>query len=235
MDIYKTTHIGRVKNNNEDCPYIKVFDDGSCLLAVADGLGGQNAGEVASAIAVETLETFDISVRDIESHLVELFHTAHRRILAAAETDASKSGMGTTLAAAYINDHTVYYCFVGDSRIYVFTKGELICKTNDHTIPGILMKSGEISAEQARVHPLNKVILKCLGCKDYQPESGRFEITGDDLVLICSDGLHDEIPLDTIVLILKTKAGIDQRLSQLVEAALEAGGSDNITVVGAQL
>lgn len=176
MKVFSVTHLGLVRKNNEDRFLVKKLGNGSALVAVAHGMGGHVAGERAAEIAVETMNGFDAGSTDVDAHLVELARTANCSIKEASAKDLSLNGMGTTLTAALVAARLAHWVHVGDSRIYVFREGELAAVTEDHTIAGLLLRSGEISAEEARVHPMRKVLMSCLRGADFEMDSGTLEL-----------------------------------------------------------
>jgi protein phosphatase len=139
--------------------------------------------------------------------------------------------MGTTLTALFLTGMSAFWAHVGDTRIYHFHKGSLIRITEDHTIPGMLLRKGEITIEQARFHPYGNVLTRCVGCERHEPDSGAFELAKGDSVLLSTDGVHDLITDEQIAAILSEDINIKGKLNQMVSACLEAGGRDNITAV----
>jgi protein phosphatase len=214
---------------------IKEFQDGSTLLGVFDGLGGQAAGEKASERARDSMEEFDPRSQSLERHLVELMQIANRSILDMVDEAPALSGMGTTVTVAYVGNGSVTWAHVGDTRLYLFREGKLERITEDDTIPGLLLAEGEIDQEEARVHPLKNVLFDCVGRGDFEAHAGRFETKNDDLLLLSTDGLHDEVPEEEMISILLLNKDLQGKLEALVSAALDAGGRDNITVVGVEV
>jgi protein phosphatase len=235
MKTFSITHQGRVRDKNEDMCFVKEFADGTALLGVFDGLGGETAGEKASERAKESMEEFNPLSQSMERHLVELMQIANRSILDMVDEVPDLQGMGTTMTIAYVGNGTVTWAHVGDSRLYVFREGELERVTEDDTIPGLLLAEGEIDQEEARIHPLKNVLFDCLGRGDFEAHAGRFEIQEEDILLLSTDGLHDEVPEKEMISILLLNKDLQGKLEALVSAALDAGGSDNITVVGAEV
>jgi protein phosphatase len=235
MKTFSLTDQGHVRDTNEDVAFIKEFDDGSALLGVFDGLGGQAAGDVASEKAKETLEEFNPHSQSLERHLVELMQKANRSILDLVDEAPDLQGMGTTMTVAYMGNGTVTWAHVGDSRLYVFREEKLTRVTEDDTIPGLLLAEGDITQEEARLHPLKNVLFDCLGRGDFEATAGKFEIQEDDLLLLSTDGLHDEVSEKKMISILLLDKDLQGKLEDLVSAALDAGGRDNITVVGAEV
>ncbi len=140
--------------------------------------------------------------------------------------------MGTTLTSAYLKKGEIHWAHVGDSRLYLFRAGGLTQVTEDHTFVTRLVKEGAITKDQARVHPLQNILINCLGCKPMIMSSGRFKIQNKDLVLLCTDGLYHQVRDEELVSILIKKISIKEKLEGLLQTALEAGGWDNITLVG---
>jgi protein phosphatase len=232
MKTFAITHTGLVREDNED-RYLSVeLDGGSVLLAVADGMGGEAGGGLAAQIAKDCLEDFDPHSPEPEVHLLSLMQKAHEEILRQINDSPSYQGMGTTLTAAFATENRVHWAHIGDSRLYLFSGAELRQVTGDHTIPALLLRDGEITEAEAAMHPMRNILLRCIGSKHLEVDTGSFDLTEGDLLLLSTDGLHDEVPGDTIVSILSSEAGLEKRLEILVQQALEAGGRDNITIVG---
>lgn len=235
MKISFLTHKGLIRDNNEDRFLVKEFENGDVLLAIADGMGGHAAGEKAAQLAVDVLSEYDPGCPSVELHLVGLVSEMDRRIRAASAADATLEGMGTTLTALVIRAGVASWVHVGDTRLYWLHGRELTQVTEDHTIPGMLMKQGELTKEAARFHPLRNMLLKCLGCEEAQPNSGVFSVKEGDILLLSSDGLHDAIGEEEILAILQSLESIEKKMHNLVQSALNAGGRDNITVVATEL
>jgi len=229
------THKGYRRHNNEDSLFVRRFSQNACLLAVADGMGGEIGGDLASKIAVERLENFEEPKKDILARLTELISDIHSDVLATVEERPEFQGMGTTLVLAYVKKPFLYWAHVGDSRLYLFRDGNLIRITEDHTVPGRLLASGDITEEMARFHPMRNLLLRCVGCKRCEPESGSFAAKATDIVLLCSDGLYGEVAPETIVAVLGKEKTLAEKCQNLIDAALSAGGADNITVVAVHL
>ena len=143
--------------------------------------------------------------------------------------------MGTTLSAVFLSVPAARWVHVGDSRIYLFHEDVLTQITDDHTVPGVLLKKGEISKEQAWGHPHGNVLVRCVGCPPCEPDSGVFTIGDGDLVMITSDGLHDLIPDLQIAAVLSSLTSLPQKLEELLTKCLQAGGRDNITAILARV
>jgi serine/threonine protein phosphatase PrpC len=235
MQIQSITHQGLHRKNNEDRYLVNVLDDDRVLLLIADGMGGHAAGEVAAELALETFEGFRPDGPDICSELIERIEKAQKSIIERSHAVPSFTGMGTTVTAVFVADGSASWVHVGDTRIYLFHEGSLIRITDDHTVPGTLLKKGEITREQARLHPYSNVLTRCVGCDPHEPDSGSFDLSDGDFVLLTTDGLHDLITDDRIAAILSADIPIAEKLDKMVSACLEAGGRDNITAVIAKV
>ncbi len=231
MRIESITNVGLYRENNEDRYLVNVLDEERALLVIADGMGGHAAGEIAAELAVSCFEDYRPTGSDICAQLRARMQKAQQAVVERARIDASCRGMGTTLTAVMLSEKTAFWAHVGDTRIYLYQEGTLLRVTEDHTMAGRLLKKGEITAEEARVHPYAHVLTQCIGCERYVPDSGVFYPGEGDVVLLSSDGLHDLIPDSRIAAILSTEANLAEKLAQMVSACLQAGGRDNITAL----
>jgi serine/threonine protein phosphatase PrpC len=221
------TDPGRKRRGNEDS-----FVCRPPLFAIADGMGGARAGEVASALAAGALE--ESGNGSGQQHLRALIQEANRRVHERASTDASTSGMGTTITAALVeSDGNLTVGHVGDSRAYRLRGDRLEQLTDDHSLVGELVRRGELSPEAAEVHPQRSVITRALGTDpDVDVDTFPVETQAGDVYLICSDGLSDMVDGETIEGILREGRGdLDAAARELVKAANRAGGEDNITAI----
>lgn len=254
------TNVGLIRQNNEDnfvvcsdlstsnwlIPKAGDFADlgeYGILLVVADGMGGANAGEVASAIAVESIQKLYVPEqlekvvgddKSIQEFMKEVVKTADLNILHHSQTDSSTQGMGTTVVMAWILDNKAYVCWCGDSRCYVLNKRNgLIQLSKDHSYVQELVDKGELSAEFMHDHPLANVITRCLGDVENRanPETRIYQLHHADIIMLCSDGLcglcHDNQILDTMI---KFSEDPVECKNELISAALSKGGYDNVTV-----
>lgn len=234
MNIQARTHVGTRRAHNEDRHLVQSLADGTHLLAVCDGMGGARSGDVAATLAIDRLATLGPDPWPDATVLTEMLHTMHQAILAEGRTHSEQEGMGSTATVAALWETTVHWAHVGDSRLYRVRDGRMHCMTHDHTVPGLLLKKGDISPEEARHHPMRNTLLNHLGCAEaLQPEQGSFECHHDDLLLLCSDGLHGEVAEETLLAVLARFDTLPEQMDGLIAAALEGGGSDNITVLGA--
>ena len=232
MKSFAMRHRGLVKEDNQDLFFVKEFDDGCILLAVADGLGGMVGGKRAAEMAKECLNNFNPKVQAVEAHIEELMQEANRRIMETVQKEPDLEGMGTTMTAACLRNGTACWAHVGDSRLYLFRGDELRQITEDDTMAGFLFSEGELTKEEARVHPGNKFVFQCIGGSgEFEADTGNFKIQAGDLLLFSTDGLHDEVPEEEIVSALKSDKDLAKKTDDLLSAALAAGGKDNIAVV----
>jgi serine/threonine protein phosphatase PrpC len=236
MQIESITHLGLHRQNNEDRYLVNLLNDECALLVIADGMGGHAGGEVAAELALESFEGYRPGGPDISAELLKQIGNAQRRIVERSRAFPSLRGMGTTLTALFINGRSGFWAHVGDTRIYHFHEESLTRITEDHTIPGTLLKKGEITREQARFHPYGNVLTRCVGCCDRtEPDSGTFGLTEGDYILLSSDGLHDLISDEQIAAFLSADIAVAEKLDRIISACLEAGGRDNITGVIARI
>jgi PPM family protein phosphatase len=221
------TDVGRQRTANEDSLFVS-----PPLFAVADGMGGAKAGEVASAVAVEAVEAAPESSEPAEAQLAEIVRAANRRIYDLAVADESRRGMGTTLTLAKVHGDEVSLAHVGDSRAYRMREGRLEQLTRDHSLVAELERSGQITAEAAEHHPQRSIITRALGPEpDVEVDTYTLTVRDGDVFLICSDGLTSMISDEEVASIVRSAASLDEAAEALVRAANQSGGKDNITVI----
>jgi protein phosphatase len=221
------TDTGRQRNANEDAYFAR-----GPLFAVADGMGGAQAGEVASRLAAESFEPVQRGEESPEAYLRAIARTANARIHRLAQADSTRSGMGTTLTAALVEDDEVSFAHVGDSRAYVFRDGELKLLTSDHSLVEELRRQGRLTDEQAEDHPQRSIITRALGPeREVEVDTMTYRARPGDVYLLCSDGLTTMVREERIAATLRGTESLDHAVSSLVREANEAGGRDNITVV----
>ncbi len=219
-----------------DCGHVRSANEDSFLLrpglyAVCDGMGGARAGEVASQMACLGLLAVDPESSGLED-LRQAIVRANRAIIQRSTTENELLGMGTTLTAALVKDDAVLVAHVGDSRAYVLRDGDLTQVTSDHSWVGEMVRRGEITQAQAARHPHRSVITKALGSDmELTPDVMQVAVEPGDRVLICSDGLTGMVDDETIAHIMSLGADAQNTAQSLVDAALENGGEDNVTVV----
>jgi protein phosphatase len=225
------TDTGRQRQANEDS-----FFTSASLFAVADGMGGAQAGEVASRIAAEAFEPAERGGESPEAYLRTIAEDANRQIHTIAQRDSTRSGMGTTLTAALVEGGEVSIAHVGDSRAYVFRDGELRLLTSDHSLVEELRRQGRLTDEQAQDHPQRSIITRALGPEqEVEVDTLTFSARPGDVFLLCSDGLTTMVKDDRIAEILSESESLDEAVDRLVREANEAGGRDNITAVAFRL
>ncbi|HEX2233604.1 MAG TPA: Stp1/IreP family PP2C-type Ser/Thr phosphatase, partial [Thermoleophilaceae bacterium] len=223
-----TTDVGRQRSTNEDSLFCA-----PPFFAVADGMGGAKAGEVASGIAVQVFEERrDDSQEPAEAQLTAMLQEANRRIYELSTDDESRRGMGTTLTAAKVEDGKVSLAHVGDSRAYRLRDGSLEQITKDHSLVAELERSGQISPEAAVHHPQRSIITRALGPEpDVEVDTYTVPGRSGDVFLLCSDGLTGMVSDDEVATILRGADSLGEAADALVRAANQSGGKDNITVV----
>ncbi len=224
---FKHTDTGRQRKANEDNLLVR-----EPLFVVADGMGGARAGEVASQTAVDAFEPGLPQGGSAEERLAEVIGGANERIHEMAQSDEQLAGMGTTVTAAWVGDHDVSIAHVGDSRAYLLRDGKLHLLTQDHSLVNELVIRGKLTEEQAAEHPQRSIITRALGPEaSVEVDTQSRRARDGDVFLLCSDGLTSMIGDAAMEDILLRSSSLDEAGRALVQAANEAGGRDNITVV----
>ena len=228
LQVYAKTDVGKVRAVNQDA---LVISEDAQLFGVADGMGGHNGGETASAGTrdglIAKLQEKEPSLDALRDGITEVNAELFRQ----QEQDESLSGMGTTLSVLWMSEHFAYLAHVGDSRIYRMREGELSQMTDDHSLVGELLRAGYLTPEQAESHPNKNVILRAVGTEEgIDIDLAVEERQPGDLWLICSDGLHGMVPDKKMEAILSANTP-EAAADILMEAALKAGGRDNISLV----
>ncbi len=226
-----SSNVGRKRRHNEDS-----YVEAPPMFAVADGMGGAQAGEVASGLAAETVRegNHDPAAGSGEQRVVALIKAANLRVHERASADVAASGMGTTMTVALLQaDGKVAFGHVGDSRAYRLREGQLEQLTDDHSLVAELVRRGELSLAEAAVHPQRSVITRALGTEaDVEVDAFTVEARDGDLFLLCSDGLTTMVDVGTIAAILERhRSDLDAAAAALIKAANDRGGDDNITAV----
>jgi protein phosphatase len=223
---------GRKRRRNEDSYVIA-----PPIFAVADGMGGAQAGEIASRLAAAALEDTDPGSKSGAERVTSLIQEANRRVHERAIADPATSGMGTTMTVALVEGTTVTFGHVGDSRAYRYRDGAIEQITEDHSLVNELLKSGKLSPEEADSHPQRSVITRAVGTDpDVDVDSFTVDAQVGDVFLICSDGLTDMVDDEDIRSVLeKFHNDLDRATKSLVSAANRGGGEDNITVVAFEI
>ena len=230
VEEFGLTDVGRQRSSNED----NYFEGHPRvpILAVADGMGGARAGEVASKMAVEVFAEMGTDGEGPEQLLEAIAKEANRRIYELAQKDESRAGMGCTLTAAFVGDGEITIGHVGDSRAYRLRGEQLEQLTSDHSLVEELVRQGKLTAEEAEVHPQRSIITRALGPEpEVEVDAFTHSAKPDDVYLLCSDGLTGMVQDGRIAEILLARSSLEQAAQALIAAANENGGRDNITVV----
>lgn len=229
------SHTGLVRSDNEDSGYA-----GPRLLVVADGMGGHAAGEVASAVAVESLSVLDgpgpaPDDLDTPGALTAAITQANHRIRDLVDADPRRSGMGTTVTAMLWTGEGFSLAHIGDSRAYLLRGDELVQLTRDHTYVQALIDEGRLHEDERETHPARSLLLQALGGEDITPDLADVDAQDGDRLLVCSDGLSGVVSHEAIRRVLSEQEDAQAAADQLVEMAVQAGGPDNITCVVADV
>ena len=235
MEIALLTDVGQTRSNNQD--YVNRYTNraGIDLIVLADGMGGHRAGHIASEMTATDLgaswvDTQLNTLNDVREWMVAVLEEENKKIYQLGQTDEYK-GMGTTLEAVVIIDQQMIYAHVGDSRIGLLRNGEYQQLTSDHSLVGALVRAGQLSEEEARLHPQKNIITQSIG--QHQPVEADIAIKTlepGDYVLINSDGLTNMVSKEDIRDILSSEVPLENMAESLIRFANNAGGTDNITV-----
>lgn len=225
--VYQATHVGKVRKNNEDA---LIFIEPETFV-IADGMGGQAAGEVASKMLIDIAKNFleSVPAPHHEDILKKAILKANAAILREAENNPNYRGMGTTATILHIYNRRAYYAHVGDSRLYRLRNKILEQITQDHSYVEDLVRAGEITAAEARVHPMKNVLTQAVGAvEEVEVDTASFSVQNGDIFLLCTDGLTNMVDDNAIAEILLTST---DPAENLIQAALDNGGQDNVSVI----
>ena len=236
MKLFGKTDIGLVRETNQDAFSFGSFDDGNCWAVVCDGMGGVSGGQVASEICVEKVSEAikrsyrkGITVSSAKNLLTTAINAANSAVFKEAQENIELKGMGTTVVAVLVLGSIAVVAHVGDSRAYLIND-EINQITKDHSFVQLLIDTGKITEEEAKVHPDRNVITRAVGIEHVvDVEIDIVDINDNDKLLICTDGLNGYVPDADILKIIKEYG--DSSTEELVETANNAGGRDNVTVV----
>lgn len=246
LEAFGQTDVGRRRKLNEDNFLV---DTEANLFAVCDGMGGHNAGEVASKLAIETLGAFirrshkekeitwpyglDVNLSFDGNRIKTAIKLANKKVFKAADNRDDYTGMGTTAVAGIVNEDLLTVGSAGDSRCYLVSGGKLVQVTRDDSWVSAAWAEGILNAQEIERHPLRNVITKAVGAKeDIEIDVVERKLSAGDVVLICSDGLHSMISDEKIAeVIVPPPASLEEGVAKLIAAANEAGGKDNVSVV----
>ena len=226
MKVYQKTHVGKVRKNNEDS--LLVTDN---IFVAADGMGGAAAGEVASQMLVDTVKNFLSTIPEPldENILSKAILKSNAAILREAKQNSNLRGMGTTATILYLYKNQAYFAHVGDSRLYRLKNSTLEQITLDHSYVESLVRKGKLTPAQAKVHPMKNLLTQAVGAmEDINVETGNFRVDGDEIFMLCTDGLTNMIDDEQIKNILSESSNPAE---DLIQAALDNGGNDNITAI----
>lgn len=232
MEYAVLTDVGLKRTNNEDS-YLVANEGKKKLFIVADGMGGHNAGEIASSEACRIIEAFvNQSEGDVDTLLTQAVQRANREIFVKASENTAMSGMGTTIDVCLVAKNKISIAHVGDSRVYVVNKDGCRKITKDHSIVGMMLDSGSITEEEARKHPQRNFITRAVGtAMTIEVDVVHETIHNGEYVLMCTDGLTNMVPKDEIHRIITTATDVNEAVEGLVQKAKENGGDDNITAL----
>ncbi len=236
MEYYYITDPGMIRDHNEDSVIITTNNSGEYLLAVADGMGGHLCGEVASSIAISHIGDRFKHISSIGNKddaikwLKEVVNEINVLIFKHTDEHEESKGMGTTLVLAVLTKEFLIYGNIGDSSGFAIKQGHLHKITNDHTLVNVLVKSGELTEEEARNHPQKNVLMRALG-SSMTAELDIFDVESDvDGILLCSDGLTNMLEKEKIENVLSENLTIEEKLQKLIDKCNNRGGNDNISI-----
>ncbi|MBO5364649.1 MAG: Stp1/IreP family PP2C-type Ser/Thr phosphatase, partial [Clostridia bacterium] len=237
LDVYGASDIGCVRSLNEDSFCIYGFEEeqfpGFCVLS--DGMGGHNAGEVASQktvqfVAESLMETMAAERKELPKAMQCAVKDANERVFRMAVTNQGQQGMGATLVIAAVAQDEVYIANVGDSRAYAYRNGELMQITRDHSVVEEMLANGSITQEEARVHPQRNIITRAIGTDPIvEPDLFEYDYLAGDTLLLCSDGLTNMVSEIDIAKIVTSDLPLEVRAQKLIDMANDFGGTDNIS------
>ena len=238
MEIYSRTDKGMVRHSNQDAERHGFFEDGSAWAVVCDGMGGANGGNVASSTAVEEISTrltsnyrSDMSASQIRDMIARAVNAANIKVYIEAQEDISLRGMGTTVAVVIVRGDTAYIAHAGDSRVYLYARGDLRQMTVDHSVVQVMVDRGELTEKEARCHPRRNLITRALGVKPrLDIDHCECPVKKGDILLLCSDGLSNYVEdLEMFKILYKFSAS--DAADRMIDTANAHGGGDNVTAV----
>ncbi|MDF3003002.1 MAG: Stp1/IreP family PP2C-type Ser/Thr phosphatase [Bacillota bacterium] len=231
------TDKGRKRGRNEDSLFVMPKEE---IYIVADGVGGQNSGELASTMAVKGIAEY-IKSRplkgaenedELRSYFLDCMRLVNDLIYQASKQSPENAGMATTAVLLYLNKRTAYFINIGDSRAYIYREGQISQVTEDHTYVNELVKGGSITRAEAENHPQKNMITRALGGDDkVLPDFYRLDTIKGDIIILCTDGLYGEVTVEEICSMAAVTSSMSTLSRKLVERANENGGHDNITVI----
>ncbi len=237
MKVFGKSHVGKLRKNNEDNFVIVTENTGALpnVFGVADGMGGHNAGEVASMECIDSYLNYIVN-NDKEEDTLAVIHKAinyaNEKVFEKSLENSELFGMGTTFSVITIFENTVYCGHVGDSRIYNYKNNELSMKSVDHTLVNEYLTQGIITEEEAEVSKVKNVITRAIGIREnLDVDTFTFNVNEGEYILLCSDGLNTHLSDKDISEVFEQNLNIEEMTDMLIEKALAGGGTDNVTVV----
>lgn len=238
MNAKFVTDRGQVRPLNEDAGGVFHNQSGQLLAVIADGMGGHQAGDVASSMAVTMLKeewltvTNKLPPNEAEQWMKETLKTINKEMFSYSQELIECEGMGTTIVIVIMTNEFITIAHIGDSRCYIFNRKKFSQVTEDHSLVNELIRSGEITKKDAQHHPRKNVVLKALGTQEnVQPDCRTLTIDMNERILLCTDGLSDKVEDEEIEAFMSDSHSIDEIASQMVDLANNRGGEDNISLV----
>ena len=238
MKIFSRTDKGMVRHSNQDAEMHGFFEDGSAWAVVCDGMGGANGGNVASGTAVEEISVRlkanyspEMTANEMRDMIGKAIEAANIKVYIQAQEDLSLRGMGTTVVVVIVRGETAFIAHAGDSRVYLYAKGDLRQKTVDHSVVQVMVDRGELTELEARFHPRRNLITRALGVKPrLEIDHCECQVESGDILLLCSDGLSNYVE-DSEMFRILYRYQDGEAVEQLVNTANAHGGGDNVTAV----
>lgn len=238
MEASFKSDVGKVREVNEDAGGIYFNRSKQMLAMIADGMGGHKAGDVASQLVSnhlkelwENTDRFETE-EEIGTWLEEAIIKTNEHVLSESKNDCEFLGMGTTVVGAVFLNDVVVVAHVGDSRLYYITENDIVQITEDHSFVQELLKTGEITEEEAEVHPKRNVLLRAVGTEeDVTVDINSFKVEDQSYILICSDGLSNKLSPEDLMTVVHSNQTLEEKIDELITIANERGGEDNISVI----
>ena len=236
MKFVVKSDVGMKRTANEDRAEVFLREDGRLLAVIADGMGGHNAGDVASELAVSEFKkyfaVFNPIIVKARDWLTYTFQSINQTVSTKSKISADFAGMGTTLIAGLFENHKGIIAHVGDSRVYLISPEQVFQITRDHSYVNVLIDSGEISEEEAKTHPNKNVLMKAIGTEQtIQPDFYEIALLPNSYLLFCTDGLSNKISESFMQTLLFSNKTMEEKGQDLVEEANRLGGEDNISLI----
>ena len=232
IDSFSMSQKGMTRRENQDRFIVKILQKDAVIAVVADGMGGEAAGDIAAQMAVSDFEKIQCIRQGKElNSLKELFKKSDKRILQASNENPEFQDMGTTLTAVFIKNQKAYWAHVGDSRLFLLRKSRLKQITQDQTFARFLFEEGEITKEQLTTHYSQHILDQCIGHGECEPETGSVSPKKKDLLILSTDGLHKTLDRKNMEIILNSDVPLKIKAEKLIQKTIKARGNDDITVL----